>query len=320
MERSDRTRIIANASWAGIIGNGILAAMKIIAGLISGSLAVVGDGIDSSTDILTSVITLITARVSSKPPDKHHPYGHERAETVAAKVLSFVIFFAGGQLCVSSIQTITSGVSREIPSILALYATSISIVGKIGLALYKFQAGKKTKSSMLIADAKNMRNDVLISSTVFTGLLFTIVLKAPILDPIIALCVGIWILKTAWGIFWESSRELMDGMSDLQMYQKLFSIIKPIHGAVHPHKVRIRKFGFKYVVDLDLEVDGSLTVRQAHEISKKVEQALIQQMEYVSEVMVHIEPVGNVEEEPYGISSKDYPASHDSTKENGNRK
>ncbi len=279
--------------------------MKIIAGLISGSLAVVGDGIDSSTDILTSVITLITARVSSKPPDKHHPYGHERAETVAAKVLSFIIFFAGGQLCVSSIQTMISGVSREIPSILALFATSISIVGKIGLAIYKFRAGQKTKSSMLIADAKNMRNDVLISSSIFTGLLFTIVLKVPILDPIIALGVGIWILKTAWGIFWESSRELMDGMSDLEMYQKLFSIIQPIHGAAHPHKVRIRKFGFKYVVDLDLEVDGSLTVRQAHEISKNVEQALIQQMERVSEVMVHIEPLGNVEDEPYGISSRD---------------
>lgn len=300
-----RTKIIKKASWLGIVGNTFLSVIKIWVGFTSGSLAVVGDGIDSSTDIFTSFITLITARVSSKPPDSQHPYGHERAETIASKVLSLVIFFAGGQLCFNAIQQLIRQSAVEIPAPMALYVTLISIIGKIGLAWNKFRAGKRAQSSMLIADAKNMRNDVFISSTVFAGLFFTIVLRIPVLDPIIAFGVGIWILKVAWGIFWESSRELMDGMEDTQLYQQLFAIIEPIEGAHHPHKVRIRKLGFKYTIDMDLEVDGNLTVKKAHEIAKTVEKQVMMQMNNIYDVMVHIEPLGNVENEQYGVSYKD---------------
>ena len=104
-----RLRAIVTASWVGIVGNGVLALAKLIAGFVSGSVAVLSDGIDSALDILTSMITLIAARITSMPPDVHHPYGHTRAETIATKSLSFVIFFAGAQLAISSVARIVSG-------------------------------------------------------------------------------------------------------------------------------------------------------------------------------------------------------------------
>jgi len=107
-----REREITNASWVGIFGNSFLSVLKISAGFISGSLAVVADGIDSSTDIITSVITLITARFLAKPPDKKYPYGYGKADTIATKVLSFIIFFAGAQLFISTIRKIIAGRSN----------------------------------------------------------------------------------------------------------------------------------------------------------------------------------------------------------------
>ena len=104
-----REQEIKKASWVGIFGNAFLSFMKIVAGFISGSLAVVADGVDSSSDIITSVITLITARILTKPPNKKYPYGYEKADTIATKLLSFIIFFAGAQLFIATIRKLISG-------------------------------------------------------------------------------------------------------------------------------------------------------------------------------------------------------------------
>ena len=127
--------------------------------MIAGSMAVVADGIDSASDILTSVITLITAHIMSRPPDIRYPYGYERADTIASKALSFVIFFAGAQLAISSVTKLIEGGSSEVPSLFAVWVIIASIVGKLLLALYQFKVGKKTGSSMLVANARNMQSD-----------------------------------------------------------------------------------------------------------------------------------------------------------------
>src|SRR4030042_6493544 len=181
-----REQEIKKASWVSMIGNAILAAMKITAGLIPGSLAVVGDGIDSSTDVVISFITLITARILSKPPDKKYPYGYGKADTIATKALSFVIFFAGLQLLITTVKKLVSGEVSSAPSRLAIYVTVISIIGKVLLSFYQFKIAKKVESSMLIANGKNMQNDVLISPSVLVGLIFIFVFKLPILDRIVA--------------------------------------------------------------------------------------------------------------------------------------
>lgn len=300
-EQINRNRYIKKASWVGIIGNTILAIVKIFVGFISGSMAVIGDGIDTATDILTYFITLFAAKIMNKPPNYRFPYGYNRAEAVATKALSFVIFFAGAQLFLSTLLQIIKNEPHELPSLLAIYVTVISIVSKAGLAFYQFKIGRKIKSNMLIANAKNMRNDILISASVLTGLVFTQVLKWPILDLITAIAVGVWIMKAGFDIFMETSRELMDGSDNPELYYKIFDAVEEVGGA-NPHRVRIRKHSNLYTVDLDIEIDGKLSIKVGHDIAQKVEDKIKERIDNVYDVLVHVEPKGNIEKEKFGLS------------------
>jgi len=300
---ADREKAIKKASWVGIFGNAFLSIAKIAAGFISGSLAVVADGVDSSTDIFTSVITLITARILAKPPDKRYPYGYDKADTIATKLLSFIIFFAGAQLLITTIRKLIAGGSTEIPGKLAIYITVLSIAGKLFLSLHQYRAGKKTQSAMLIANSKNMQNDVLISGSVLLGLIFIYVLKMPILDTIAALLVSLWVLRVAYKIFKETSLELMDGTKDCAIYDKIFSAIDSVKGAYHPHRVRARNIGHKVMIAIDLEVEGDLTLREAHEIAHRVEDSIKSKIDNVFDVAIHIEPLGDKKEEKaFGVN------------------
>ena len=284
----------------------MLAIMKIAAGIIAGSMAVVADGIDSASDIATSIITLVTARFLNKPPNINFPYGYEKADTVATKALSFVIFFAGAQLAISTIKRIISGEISGIPSHLALIITGISIVSKLGLAVYLKNTGKKVSSAMLIANGKNMQNDVIISLSVLTGLIFTFLLHLPVLDLVTAMLVSIWIMKVAVQIFFQTNMELMDGMKDPVLYCELFKAVKKVEGALNPHRVRLRKLGSFHMISMDIEVNPDMKVREAHEIAHKIEKEIRNSLPNVYDIVVHIEPIGNKEEgEKFGLSEKD---------------
>lgn len=301
--RERRIRAIRRASWVGIIGNGFLSVLKMSFGVIAGSFALISDGIDSLTDVLTSGITLFTATISSKPPDLKHPYGHGRAETIATKVLAFIIFFAGSQLVVSAVRRLFQPEAIQTPSTAALYIAAVSIAGKVFLGIYKKRIGTIYRSSMLKADAKNMRNDVLISSSVFTGILFSLILNMPVIDTLIAAAIGVYILISALGIFTETSLELMDGISDHQIYQEVFDAVNSVEAAGNPHKTRIRKFNNMYIIDMDIEVDGSMTVEEGHAAAMEVEANVRNQVSHVYDIHVHVEPKGNVEhKESFGIS------------------
>lgn len=301
LDQKYRNKKIKKASWVGIIGNTILAIVKIVIGIISGSLAVIGDGIDTATDILTYMITLVAARIMNKPPNYKYPYGYNRAEAVATKALSFVIFFAGAQLFYTSILRLIRSESIQIPGLLAIYVTVFSILSKAGLAFYQFRIGKKVESNMVIANAKNMRNDILISASVLLGLIFTHILHLPILDAITALAVGVWIMKSGLEIFMETSRELMDGTDNPDVYYKIFDAVEEV-GAVNPHRVRIRKHSNMYTVALDIEMDGKLSIEEGHKMAKKVENIIKDKVDNVYDVLVHVEPKGNVEKEKFGLS------------------
>lgn len=300
---AEREQEIKNASWVGILGNAFLSVIKITAGVISGSLAVVADGIDSSSDIITSVITLLTARILTKPPNKKYPYGYYKADTIATKLLSFIIFFAGAQLLIGTVKKLISGGNTEVPTKLAIYITIISIIGKLLLSYHQTKVGKKTGSEMLIANGKNMQNDIIISGSVLLGLVFIYVLKLPILDTIFALLVSLWVLRVAYKIFRETSLELMDGTKDCTIYDRIFDAIEAVEGAHHPHRVRARNIGHKVMIAIDLEVDGELTLREAHEIAHKVEESLKSKIDNVFDVAIHIEPLGDsIEEKEFGIN------------------
>jgi cation diffusion facilitator family transporter len=303
-----REKLIVRASWVSIGGNALLAVLKIVIGFLAGSLAVVADGIDSAGDIIASAITLFTAHLITRPPDLKYAYGYERADTVASKLLAFIIFFAGAQLGISTIHRLTEGVSREMPSLLAVYVTVVSIVGKILLAWYQSRIGKKTGSQMLIANGRNMLGDVIISFAVLLGLVFTFILKMPVFDTVTALAVSLWIMYVAYRIFRESSLLLMDGVEDSEVYVKIFNAISRVNGASNPHRTRVRKIGHQYIVAVDVEVDGDIPVREAHHLAHSVEEEIRRELVDVYDVMVHTEPVGDdAAQEKFGVNPDNLP-------------
>lgn len=303
MEREKR--IIRTAWWA-IFGNAILALLKLIIGFFSGSYAVIADGIDSVTDVGSSLIVLLAARVISRPPNIRFPYGYRKADTIAAKVLSFIIFFAGAQLAYSTIRFLATQSPVDTPSTLAIWVTILSIAGKGILAITLITNGRKADSPMLLANGRNMRNDILISVSVLVSLLFSILQQKPIADLIIALAISAFIMIEAVKIFMKSNIDLMDGIDDPDLYSRLFDAVKDVEGAHHPHRVRARKIGSYYMVNLDIEVNPDLSVKAAHEIARNVENSIKSSLKNIYDVMVHVEPLGNREaDEKYGISESE---------------
>ncbi|MDR2969962.1 MAG: cation diffusion facilitator family transporter [Tannerellaceae bacterium] len=303
MEHSaSREQILVRTSWISTIGNGVLSVAKILTGLFVGSLAVLGDGIDSATDVIISVVMIFTARIVSKPPSRKYVFGYEKAESIATKILSLVIFYAGVQMFISSAERLIYSEPRELPGMLALYVTVVSIAGKWLLAWYQIRQGRKINSSMLIANAKNMQNDVLISAGVLAGLFFTFILRLPVLDTVTGLVISAFIIKTSIGIFMDSSIDLMDGVKDESVYEKIFDAVDRVPGAHNAHRVRSRQIGNLYMIDLDIEADGDITLNKAHDIATAVEKSIKDSVENVYDIVVHIEPEGKChEKEAFGI-------------------
>ena len=303
-DQAYKAQIIKIASLTALFGNAVLAAVKITAGVYAGSLAVIGDGIDSSVDVLIAIMSLFVARIIAQPADEGHPWGHGRAETIATALLSFMLFFAGAQLIFSSVQDIIAAKPREVPNFAAVLGTLFSIAGKLILAWSQYLFGKKSGSSMLKANAKNMTADVLLSAGVLAGLGLSMILNIGLIDSYAAILVGLWVIKSALGIFLEVNKELMDGGSDKKHYRDVFDAVKSVEEAGHPHRVRMRRIAGFWDIDIDIEVPPNKTVIEAHWISHKVEQAIKARVENVLDIMVHIEPAGNTEDEGYGLSEE----------------
>ena len=227
---------------------------------------------------------------------------YKKAEGIATKILSLVIFYAGVQMLLSSTKNIFSDEVKEIPSAIAIYVTIFSIIGKLLLASYQYKQGKKINSSMLTANAINMRNDVVISTSVLLGLIFTFIFKLPILDSITGLIISLFIIKSSISIFIDSNVELMDGVKDVNVYNKIFEAVEKVPGASNPHRVRSRMIGNLYMITLDIEVNPQITITQAHEIADAVEKSIINSVDNVYDILVHVEPAGKCQTgEKFGV-------------------
>jgi cation diffusion facilitator family transporter len=302
-----RARLIKTASLIALFGNLALASLKIVLGIQAGSLAVVGDGIDSSVDVLISIISLVVAGVISRPADKEHPWGHGRAETVATALLAFFLFFAGAQLILNSGRDLISRTAREAPAPAALTAAIISILGKLALARIQYLFGEKAGSAMLKANAKNMAADVAVSAAVLLGLGISMILNIGVIDSAAAVLVGLWIIKAAVDIFMEANTELMDGSTGAESYRAVFDAVHSVAGAGNPHRTRMRRIAGLWDIDIDIEVDPKLTVWDAHIIASQVERAIKDRVEGVYDIMVHVEPLGDSvgqKNEGYGLNEK----------------
>jgi len=298
-----RNRALLAAAWISTVANALLSAAKIAFGAMSGSLAVLSDGIDSATDVAISIAIIFTARIIRRPPSQKYVYGYEKAESIAVKILSLIIFYAGARMLVSSAQRIFLEQGRDLPDLSAVYVTLASIVGKACLALYHFRQGRRINSPLLLANAKNMRNDVLLSLSVLCGLFFTFRLRMPVLDAITGLAVSLLIIRSSVSIFLDANVALMDGVKDTSVYRKIFEAVDRVPGARNPHRVRSRLVGNGYMIDLDIEADGNISLRQAHALAEAVEQSIKRSVENVYDIVVHVEPAGaSHPSEKFGIN------------------
>lgn len=298
-------REVLKASYASVAGNGMLAVAKLVAGFVSGSFAVVSDGVDSASDVAISVVMAVTAKIMGRKPNKKYVYGYAKAESIATKMLSLVIFFAGAQMFISAVGHLFSGDSRPMPGAMAVYVTVASIVCKLLLARYQTAMGRKTGSQMLIANGINMRNDVIISASVLAGLFFTFVLGMPVFDSVTALLVSCFVIRSSVKIFMDSNIELMDGVKDETVYLRIFDAIDKVDGVRNPHRVRSRSIGGKYMITLDVEADGHMSLLQAHALSNQVEQSIRDSIPEVYDIVVHVEPFGTCAEDVFGIEEGD---------------
>ncbi len=307
MALGKREKRIVTVSRVAVFGNAFLSLLKIVVGIMAGSLAVVADGIDSASDVLTSLITLFTAHIIARPPNPKYPFGYNKADTLASKILAFIIFFAGAQLAISTFGKLIHPQPRPIPETIAVYIVIISIIGKQLLAFYLKKAGKTEQSSMLIANAKNMQSDVLISFSVLVGLSATFIFKMPLLDVVTAFVVSAWIMATALKIFIESGRDLMDGVDDPAVYQKVIEACGKVPQVSRPHRIRVRKMAHLYIIALDVELPGELTLQESHRISHQVEKSIRASVKNVYDVVVHMEPRGDSGEgEVFGVSENNF--------------
>ena len=298
----DKGKILVRASWVSTVGNTVLSLSKIIVGLLSGSFAVLGDGIDSATDVIISLVMIFTTRIMSKPPNRKYVYGFEKAESIATKILSLVIFYAGVQMLISSLESVFSTEVKVLPGKFAVVVTIISIFGKLLLSIFQSRQGKRINSPMLIANAINMRNDVLISLGVLVGLAFTFLLNLPLLDSVTGFIISLFIIWSSIKIFLDSNVELMDGVKDESVYIRIFEAVEQVPEAYNPHRVRIRNIGNQYMIALDIEVEGSIPLIIAHNIAHEVELKIIDLVENVYDIVVHVEPLGKEHpEEVFGI-------------------
>ncbi|ATP41804.1 transporter [Solibacillus sp. R5-41] len=286
MELYTNLRAGEKGAWLSIGTYIFLSAMKLIVGYVGTSSALMADGLNNTTDIIASIAVLVGLRISQKPPDSNHPYGHLRAETVASLVASFIMMGVGLQVIVSTIQNLWNQ-THEAPSLLTAFVAIFSAVIMYGVYRYNLALANRIKSSAVKAAAYDNRSDALVSIGAAIGI-FGAIFGVPILDKITALIVGIIIIKTAIEIFWEAVQTLTDAF-DIDEAETLWKLIENVEEVISLVDLKGRSHGNMSFIDVTVTVNPQLNVRESHAITEKIEHTVKHFNPYCM-VLVHIEP------------------------------
>lgn len=273
-------------AWISICAYLFLTAVKISLGYMTGSKALAADGLNNSTDIVVSIAVLIGLRISRKPPDENHPYGHFRAETIAALVASLIMAVVGLQVFIQAVKTVITG-EYSTPDSLAAWVAIGCAACMYAVYRYNRKLALRINNNALMAAAQDNRSDALVSIGVAVGIIGA-QLGLPWLDPITAVAVSFLIVKTAWEIFRQSSHSLSDGF-DAAHLDVLRPDIQDTPGVIEIKDLKARVHGSTILLDVVVTVDPQLTVSESHEISDLIEQKMIQDHQIMN-VHVHIEP------------------------------
>ena len=278
------------STFVGIIANTLLAAIKGIAGILGNSYALIADAIESTTDIASSFIVWGGLKISALPPDDDHPYGHGKAEPLAAVVVSLTLIAAAIVIAIQSVREIVT--PHHAPEPFTLVVLVLVVVTKESLFRFVFKVGEEVKSIAVKSDAWHHRSDAITSAAAFIGIFVALVggRGYESADDWAALFASSIIVFNAYRILRPAIREVMDAAPSSELENAVRQVAQGIQGVIALEKCFIRKMGFSYYVDLHVTVDGSLSVRHGHDIARQVKQAIRTSNPNVAEVLVHIEP------------------------------
>ena len=288
MDRDARTA--RRVAIAGIAASAVLAVLNIMVGVITQSTSVFATGVEFAGDVLASTIVLVGMIVAVRPADQNHPYGHGRIETLAAFVVGLILAMGGAGICWTSLQAV--GAQHPPPSSAAIATLSAAIVIRGVMSGVKFRVGRRIHSASLLADAWNDSVDILAASTALTavGLAMYDSQRFLAADHYGGFAVGIIVILTSLRVLRDASLELMDTMPAADMMERVRAVARAVPGVVGVDKSYARKTGFKYHVDLHIEVDPATTVAEAHLISGVVRSRVRDELGWVADVLVHVEP------------------------------
>lgn len=278
-------------SLVSIIGNFILTALKLLAGIVAHSGAMISDAIHSASDVFSTFVVIIGIKISSKESDKDHPYGHERLECVAAIVLATILAATGLGIGYSAAGKIAGGdyARLEVPGILALLAAILSIVVKEAMYQYTRIYAKRYDSSALMADAWHHRSDALSSVGALIGIAGAR-MGFPVLDPIASLIICFFIEKAAYDIFMDAVNKMVDKACDEETEAELRRCAMEQSGVLGIDLLHTRVFGNKIYVDIEIRADGEQSLREAHRIAEHVHDSIENTFPKVKHIMVHVNP------------------------------
>lgn len=284
---SERYKKARQVTLVGALINFFLGVIKTVGGVIFFSHALVADGIHSFADLFADLLVVFASKFGSEEADKQHPYGHQRIETAATLLLSLFLIIAGGAIGWDAIEALFY--VQQSPDKLAIIIAVVSIIANEGLFHYTRHIGRHIKSELLIVNAWHHRSDSLSSVVVAVGLIGTWLGLAH-LDAVAAIVVALMIIKMGWDYSWDSVKELIDTAVDEDILHEIEQIIESVHGVDMMHQLRTRSMAGDIYIDVHVQVAPMISVSEGHHIAQNVHRTLLQKIEHVKDVTVHIDP------------------------------
>ena len=291
-----RTKQIYRVTLLGMFVNMVLFAFKLVAGLVGRSGAMIADAVHSASDFATDIVVLAFVRISAKPRDDDHHWGHGKYETLASLIIGIALFTVGVEILIDSVEKITAVTRGEVlprPGVIAIVAAAFSIVAKELLYRYTIRVGKQTESTSVVANAWHHRSDALssIGALLGIGAAYFLGEKWRIADPIAAIVVSALIIKVSIDLCRTALAELLEKSLPHDVEEEILTIITANPKVQKPHNLRTRRIGSDIAIEVHIRVDGTMSVFESHEISKEIEQSLRERYGERTAVAIHIEPL-----------------------------
>lgn len=289
--KPDETAVIRKLSLVGIIGNVFLSAFKFIAGIMGNSSAMVSDAVHSLSDVFATFIAFLGVRFGRREADASHPYGHERIESLAAIVLGLILLVTGVGIGWVGLEKILAGnyESLPIPGMIALVAAIVSIAVKEGMFWYTRHWARVIRSSAFEADAWHHRSDAMSSIGALVGVGGSM-LGYPVLDPIASVVICLFILKQGISIIYDALKKMLDTSCGEQFEEEVRQLVDAENQVGHIDMLRTRMFGDKLYIDMEIAIDGSMQLTDAHAIAERVHDDIEHAFPEVKHVMIHVNP------------------------------